>query len=100
MTTAAVALPAGADPEFSDGEWEADIDSPTGYYRCVWSPEFGTDGVRVVATQYRDGTLGTADEAPHVSLGSGEAITTAEARQAAAALTAAADLADKWAVGR
>ena len=61
MTTAAVALPAGADPEFSDGEWEADIDSPTGYYRCVWSPEFGTDGVRVVATQYRDGTLGTAE---------------------------------------
>ncbi|BBZ57062.1 hypothetical protein [Mycolicibacterium phocaicum] len=100
MTGTEIALPDGADPEFSEGEWEADIDSPTGWYRCVWSPAFGNDDVRVVATQYLDGSLGTAEESPHVSLGSGEAITPAEARKAAAALNAAADLADKWAVAR
>jgi hypothetical protein len=91
-----LALPPGADPEFTD-EWEAEISVPTGWYRTVWSRYFSERlWIRAVATQYLDGTLDTDKEAPRVFLDD-DCYTPQEAREAAAALIAAADLADQWA---
>lgn len=87
-----VPLPDGSDPEHSDSTWIADIEVPSGWYRTFWSPELGGDHVRVVADQYVDGSIGDVS----VSLGSCEVITPTAARETAAALIAAADLADQW----
>jgi hypothetical protein len=93
------ALPVGADPEFADDtDWQPAYD---GYpaYRCVWSPPFnkGLD-VRAVVTQLLDGTIETdGEDAPHIHIGSDHYYTPEAARELAAQICAAADLADRWA---
>ena len=93
-----VDLPIGADTsvEYNYNWQPAEPDYPA--YRTVWSPYFDEKaGIRAVATQLADGTLCTdGDDAPHVYIDM-DAYTPADARALAAALTAAANLADLWA---
>jgi len=97
MTAVTIALPPGADPKFCDDDWQRDPSVPTGWYRCVWSKYFSDQlWVRAVATQYRDGTIDTNDEAPQVFLDN-DSYSPSQAREMAAALTAAAELAEQWA---
>jgi hypothetical protein len=95
MSTA-IPLPNHADPQTAD-EWQVDRtgDSPT--YRCVWSTPFSEDhNIRVVGVQWTDGSLCTeGPDAPSVYMDH-EPLPTNEARALAAALNAAADLADQW----
>ena len=91
-----VPLPIGHDPEMmADTTWEANGDGH--YYRCVWSPTFEPClDIRVVVTQFIDGSIGTEyDDAPLVYIGC-EDFLPEDARAIAASIVAAADLADEW----
>lgn len=94
-----VPLPAGAD-EASDW-WEENTDAP-GPYRIIASQRRGlADGnltVQATALQYQDGHVddGTL-EGPCPSIdGVPELLTTHAARELAAAIIQAADMADRW----
>lgn len=91
--TKSLDLPNGADPERSDDGWETDTPS----YRCVWSKTFCADPqISVGAVQLEDGTLSTAgNDAPTVFMDLSP-ISVEDCRSLAAALNAAADLAEKW----
>lgn len=97
-----VAPPPGADLTWID-EWAPHDDT---LYRLVWSkavggwskpvPGFSDEDVRVVVTQFADGSIGASgDDAPLVYCGQDD-YTPTEARLLAKALVAAADLADEW----
>lgn len=95
----------GADPAWGDG-WEGHAG---GVYRLVWSlplplgapwkqpnPGWADNDVRVVVTQFADGTVGTGgDDKPLVYVGQ-ESFSPESARALSAALLAAAGLADQW----
>lgn len=99
MTTAySVPLPPGADPKWS-GDWECVNGAPL---RTIWSSAFyataDTD-IRAICTQRGDGAVIVGDQHEHLGVHFGEVgpLSAAEARQFAAALLKAADLADQWA---
>lgn len=98
-----VALPPGADPTWVD-EWALHDDGIA--YRLVWSrpmpgwskpvPGFSDEDVRIVVTQFADGSIGTSgDDAPVVYCGQADH-TPSSARLLAQSLVTAADLADEW----
>ncbi|GAA1681618.1 hypothetical protein MMUR_05560 [Mycolicibacterium murale] len=95
MTNLDVQLPAGIEPADVD-QWEpAGVDYPA--YRMFWSkPLHPKLWVRVAGVQYADGSIATAaDDAPLVCIDNDE-FTPAAAREVAAAIVQAADLADAW----
>lgn len=98
MSAHVIALPPGADPKWTDA-WEIVDGVPL---RQVWStpmPAGSSDlDVRVVCTQAGDGQIITDDPAEPVAIHWGDTgYPPAVVRQFAAAIIAAADLADQWA---
>ncbi|SLF30442.1 Uncharacterised protein [Mycobacteroides abscessus subsp. bolletii] len=101
-TATDVPLPAGADDEMSEREFEDQGDA--GFARLVWSNEMPlperlvNHNIQAVVAQRPDGTVVTEDPslAPRVYLWD-TAYEIADARTVAKALTDAADLADQWA---
>lgn len=97
----ALALPPGTDSNAVD-EWQ--IDKTGGYptYRCIWSTPLSNDSryhLKVVGVQLIDGSICMEPgDAPAVYLDH-EPMTPEAARAMAAALIAAADLAERWADG-
>lgn len=97
MSAYTVPLPPGADPKWS-GDWECVDGAPL---RTIWSRAFYTTpdtDIRAICTQRGDGAVIVGD--PHEQLGvhfGDIGLSAAEARQFAAALLKAADLADQWA---
>lgn len=91
-----VALPAGADPNMVD-EWQIDNTGEHPTYRCVWSTPFYPEPMlRVVAVQLATGDMFLEEgDKPAVYMDH-TPMSPADARALAAALTAAADLADSW----
>lgn len=102
-----VPRPAGADYDRTCiDNWETSDGRP---YRLVWSrplpidnawvvpvPGFADTDVRVVVTQFLDGSIATiGDDAPLVYVG-GDDYTPESARALGAAIIAAADLAEQW----
>ncbi|MBE5430068.1 hypothetical protein [Mycobacteroides abscessus] len=100
-TATDVPLPAGADDEMSERDFEDQGDA--GFARLVWSNEMplperlGDHNIQAVVAQRPDGTVVTEDVslAPRVYLRD-SAYEIADARAVAKALTDAADLADLW----
>lgn len=96
-----IGLPTGADDEMSEREFEDQGDA--GFARLVWStvqplPEhLSNHNIQAVVAQRPDGSVVTDDPslAPRVYLWD-TAYEIADARAVAKALTAAANLADRW----
>lgn len=97
-----VALPPDADDTDID-EWQPDEDGKPAY-RLVWSRSYNPQrfDIRVVVVQFEDGSIADGkddpDDAPLVYIGGDEHLP-ADARAIAAAITRAADLADRWVGG-
>lgn len=94
-----VPLPAGADwPDEGIG-WEPDDPQA---YRVIYGVTRGVAGhdllVQTSALQYADGSINTTDDPPRVSLDihDDDGLTSAQARELAAALVEAADELDGW----
>lgn len=92
----AIALPPNSDPDMVD-KWEVDPTGEYPTYRCLWSNLlYASPSIRVVGIQLADGSMCLDDgDAPAVYLDL-EPISTEAARAVAAALNAAADLAESW----
>jgi hypothetical protein len=92
-----VPIPAGVERV---DDWQDDAPLP---YRIAFGELRNADGLRfttvqATAVQFSDGRIddGSLHEPPHVYLGDG-ALTSAQARELAAALIKTADEADRWA---
>ncbi len=94
-----VALPPGTDSNAVD-EWQIDRTGEYPTYRCIWSTPLSNDSryhLKVVGVQLADGSMCVeTGDAPAVYLDH-DPMTPEAARAMAAALNAAADLAERWA---
>ncbi len=91
-------LPLGADPDYpGNDDWQPAEDGRPPY-RCVGSKPFDNYlEIRAVIVQFADGTIGTDDgDEPVVFIGHTD-YHPDDAREIAAAIIRAADLADQWA---